>query len=461
MTIIPAQDRFGFPMSWAIDFRRAMHAFDRARRHWTPRQAGSLAAATKLLDGSPAEALASPALSTPRSFAEHLNAGMASAHIGDGRARQLLDTARRIDPARFERVMRRSPDAGVELILPFSAESGGMKVQLGLARSLVELGYRVSVAQVRGRDVHDAPGLDAFERVVAVDGHEQLRAHLRRVEPGLTIVGCWIDYHAVLASVAGPVVGFSGGEPTLNETEGFDDPFLRFRDLVHHLPVRLMTCSRFVQHRYDTCFDRRSAYVPVAIDDLFFEQAPPPPPPPFRVLLVARDDLPDKGLAFAVPAIRRLQERAFPIEIVWVTPRPPAVFVDLPCELHVDPAPHEIPRLFASCHILVYPPLVDGLGLPPMEAMATGVPVIVTASGGSGEFAFGDWNCVVVERKDVVAIEQAVERLCSHPDLVARLAARGRQTAARYRRAERRESLRTHIADALAPNGAIAVDFRS
>lgn len=462
MTVIGVYDRFGFPISWAIDFRRAMHAFHRARRQWTPRDVESLAAATKLADGVPADALASPALSYPRTFRDHFNAGMALAQAADSQAsRQRLDTARRMDPARFERMTRRSEAARVEFVLPFPVVSGGMRVQIELARSLVEIGHRVAVVQLRGTDVWDAPGLDAFERVTTVDGHEQLRSHLRRAEPELCIVGCWVDYHPVLASAHGPVLGFSGGEPTLNETEGFDEGFLRFRDLVHHLPVRLLTCSRFVQQRYEECFDRRSGYIPATIDDLFFEPAHSFPAPPFRVLLVAWDGIPDKGLGFAVPALRRLQDRGFPIQIVWVTPWPPEVFVDLDCELHVDPPRAEIARLFASCHVLVYPPLVDGLGLPPIEAMAAGVPVVVTASGGPGEFAIGDWNCVVVDSASVAAIEDAVERLCSHPGLVARLTAHGRQTAARYRESERRELIGSHVAAAMAADAAIVIDLPS
>jgi glycosyltransferase involved in cell wall biosynthesis len=248
-----------------------------------------------------------------------------------------------------------------------------------------------------------------------------------------------MDYLTALRSRTGPIVGFSGGEPTLNENDGFDEAFLEFRKRAHWLPVRLLTCSRFVQDIYRTTFKRRSEYLPVALDDDAFLPARPTPSGAlrharFRVLVMAWDGIKDKGLDYAIPALCNLQQRGMPLEIVWVTPQPPVVYRDIDCELHVNPPRDELFRVLRSCHAMVYTPLVDGLGLPPMEAMAAGVAVIATDSGGSREFLEAGVTGIEVATASVPEIEQAVERLYFDPVFRNGLISRARQFADRYRR---------------------------
>ena len=49
-------------------------------------------------------------------------------------------------------------------------------------------------------------------------------------------------------------------------------------------------------------------------------------------------------------------------------------------------APAELPGLYTSCDCLVHPYRGEGFGLPILEAMACGLPVIVTAGGASDDF---------------------------------------------------------------------------
>ena len=87
-------------------------------------------------------------------------------------------------------------------------------------------------------------------------------------------------------------------------------------------------------------------------------------------------------------------------------------------------------RLLAGASLLVYPSVYEGFGLPPLEAMAAGVPVVATAVGSLPEILGDGARFVPPARVDELA--EAI--LCVHSDSVVRagLVSRGHQRAARY-----------------------------
>jgi glycosyltransferase involved in cell wall biosynthesis len=87
-------------------------------------------------------------------------------------------------------------------------------------------------------------------------------------------------------------------------------------------------------------------------------------------------------------------------------------------------------RLFQGARIFVYPSLYEGFGLPPLEAMACGVPV-VTSDAASLPEVVGDAG-VTVDPRDAEALAGALQALLAAPERAADLARRGRERAARF-----------------------------
>jgi alpha-1,3-rhamnosyl/mannosyltransferase len=90
----------------------------------------------------------------------------------------------------------------------------------------------------------------------------------------------------------------------------------------------------------------------------------------------------------------------------------------------------ELAALFRGASVFVYPTLYEGFGLPVLEAMACGVPVVAGDVAAIREVA-GD-GVLRVNPRDVVELAAALRRLIEQPDLCGQLSARGRESASRY-----------------------------
>lgn len=90
----------------------------------------------------------------------------------------------------------------------------------------------------------------------------------------------------------------------------------------------------------------------------------------------------------------------------------------------------ELRALYAGATAFAYPSLYEGFGLPVLEAMAAGAPVLTSSVSSLPEVA-GD-AAVLVDPHDPTAIADGLHRLLSDPALAADLRTRGRARAAEF-----------------------------
>ena len=81
-------------------------------------------------------------------------------------------------------------------------------------------------------------------------------------------------------------------------------------------------------------------------------------------------------------------------------------------------------------HAFIYPSLYEGFGIPPLEAMAAGVPV-AASSGGAIPEVLGD-AALLFDPLDVDAMSGAIERILLDTELRDELIRRGTARAATY-----------------------------
>jgi glycosyltransferase involved in cell wall biosynthesis len=86
-----------------------------------------------------------------------------------------------------------------------------------------------------------------------------------------------------------------------------------------------------------------------------------------------------------------------------------------------------LPELYSAARVFAYPSLYEGFGIPPLEAMACGTPVVASTRGALPE-VLGD-AALLVDPRDTDALAQALEAALGDSGDLRR---RGLERAARF-----------------------------
>jgi glycosyltransferase involved in cell wall biosynthesis len=95
------------------------------------------------------------------------------------------------------------------------------------------------------------------------------------------------------------------------------------------------------------------------------------------------------------------------------------------------PDPADLNRLYRAADALVFPTRYEGFGLPPLEAMAAGCPVVTTDVPAVNEIVRDGENGLLAPYDDPEGLAAAICRLLDDPALRARIVAAGHDTAVR------------------------------
>jgi glycosyltransferase involved in cell wall biosynthesis len=182
----------------------------------------------------------------------------------------------------------------------------------------------------------------------------------------------------------------------------------------------------------------RIAVVPLGVDQEVFWPRPHRAGR-LRIMTTASADVPLKGLRYLLLAFAGLLVDWPQLELVIVGRRRPGPTQDLVAQLAIggsviflqDLSSEEMAVQYSGATICVVPSLYEGFGLPVVEAMASGTPVIATDGGALPEVV-GDAG-IIVPAGDAAALGAAIDALLRDQDRRQALAALGlARVQARY-----------------------------
>jgi alpha-1,3-rhamnosyl/mannosyltransferase len=149
---------------------------------------------------------------------------------------------------------------------------------------------------------------------------------------------------------------------------------------------------------------------------------------------------PRKNLPLALDAITILRKDGLDLRLVLAGSSSPLLDVaelleerglgpsDVVVTGYVDD-PH-LAQLVAGARMLVFPSLYEGFGMPLVEAMEAGLPIVGARAGATPE-TVGDAG-LLVDPDDAEAFADAMSRLASDDELRAQLVAAGHRQAAKF-----------------------------
>jgi glycosyltransferase involved in cell wall biosynthesis len=192
--------------------------------------------------------------------------------------------------------------------------------------------------------------------------------------------------------------------------------------------------------------------VPYGVDDAFFDQPVDEPRAAVRAGLGIPDDgflvlhvgsvVERKNVPAVFAALQGLRHRGVAAWLLQVggpfTERQLAELTRRGLRdavIQVPDAPErQLRAAYHASDVLLFPSHYEGFGLPLLEAMASGLPVVTSGAGALAEVA-GD-AAIVVPSRDPERYVDAVIRLAEDPALADDLKARGRKRASAFRWAE-------------------------
>lgn len=156
----------------------------------------------------------------------------------------------------------------------------------------------------------------------------------------------------------------------------------------------------------------------------------------FRVSFVGLIE-PWKGFHYLIEAFNKLRLRDSEL-VLWGGPGARSISQYLQRQTAANPAivvkPVEVRsfgygEVYGKSSVLVHPSLADGFGYVVAEAMASGIPVIVTDKTGASDLVVDGQNGYVVPAGDSQAISDRLAHLAGNPALLRRMGQAARETA--------------------------------
>jgi glycosyltransferase involved in cell wall biosynthesis len=314
----------------------------------------------------------------------------------------------------------------VTFLAPHVRIAGGVRAILTYADRLAARGHDVTLVVPAGG------GLRALWRTARRDGPgwmADFRARVRWVPrwkaeslPDADAVVATAWQSAPVAAAAPPRCGAKFYLVQHYESLYHGDPAAV--DATYRLPLAPIVISTWLRDVLRERFGREAEVLVTPVDRALFRRVPVAGTTSRPRVLMLHHEYAWKGVADGLAAVTRVKPRVPGLRLVGFGVKPPRSALPYD-EFHANPPQQRLATLYSGCDIYLCPSWDEGLGMPPMEAMACGAALVTYDNGGCRDYAIDGQTALVVPRRDVEALAAALERLATDAPLRERLAGAG------------------------------------
>jgi glycosyltransferase involved in cell wall biosynthesis len=314
----------------------------------------------------------------------------------------------------------------ITFLSPHLRIAGGVRAILTYADRLAERGHEVTVmVPARGR----ARAMWRTLRGTGADWMPRMRARVRWVARWQA--SALPDGDAIVATAwqSAPVAAAAparSGERfyLVQHYESLYHGAPAQVDATYRLPLRKIVISTWLADIMRERFGSTAPVVVTPVDPDLFHRVPHARSGRGPRVLMLHHEYAWKGVADGLAAVRRVRARLPGLRLVGFGVKPPRGRSPYD-EFHANVDQSNLAALYSGCDIYLCPSWDEGLGMPPMEAMACGAALVTYDNGGSREYARDDETALVARRRDIDDLAAKLERMATDPALRERLATAG------------------------------------
>lgn len=290
----------------------------------------------------------------------------------------------------------------VTFLCPHLRVAGGVRAILSYADRLAGRGHQVEVVVP---DRRSGRGLWRRRGPATVAWMPDLRAQIRQVprwvpdelpEGDALIATAWQSAAPVAEAPSSRGAKFYLVQHYESLYHGAPDEV----DATYRLPLRQIVISSWLRDVMAERFGAASELIVTPVDTALFHRVPVTVSTPRPRVLMLHHEYAWKGVADGLEAVR-LARRAVPdLFLVGFGVKPPRAGHPYD-EFHADPPQEALAAIYSGADVYLCPSWDEGLGMPPMEAMACGAALVSYDNGGCRDYARDGDTALVARRRDV------------------------------------------------------------
>jgi glycosyltransferase involved in cell wall biosynthesis len=320
----------------------------------------------------------------------------------------------------------------VAYVLPHKYITGGMKMLLEQIKWLRSRGHIV-VAYLKGSADNQSAIPDwsdaKADKDVVIPYEHSYSQYIRDYD---VIVAGWQGQIPELMHCNSPVMYWEQGhEPFFGDFTRVSTMNRNASKMLYSLPVYFTAVSDFVADILLNRYGRKTVVIPNGVDtDVFY---PGNHAYNNTILLVGNPTYPFKNFRAAVTALNILWRRGCRFKVNWVCQLAPSFSgIEFPLNIILNPPQNKIPEHYRDADIFLFTSMYEGFGMPPLEAMASGLPTVCTDCGGVNMYIRPGENALLVDGGDVQAIANALSFLLENENARKVLSENARKTALEF-----------------------------